>query len=111
MILIPRSINPVVHAPIRLAVLVLLAEHGPRDFATLKERLTVTDGALGSHLKKLLAAGYLTFQKEFITGKPRTCYELSDAGRTALHDYRAQIVQLLGAGPTAAAIVQGRAAA
>jgi predicted ArsR family transcriptional regulator len=83
----PAEIDAVVHAPARLAIMTLLATHGPQDFATIKQQFPVTDGALGSHLQRLLVAGYAKCDRAFFDGRPRSTYHLSQAGRTALHRY------------------------
>lgn len=90
----PAEFDPVVHAPVRLAILVLLATHGPQDFATIKQQFIVTDGALGSHLQRLLLAGYAKCDRAFFDGRPRSTYHLSQAGRVALSRYVEQMEQL-----------------
>lgn len=84
---LPSEIDPIVNAPVRLAILSLLAIHGSLDFSTIKQRLAVTDGALGMHLQKLVSSGYAKCQKAFFDGKPRSTYFLSQAGRVALGKY------------------------
>lgn len=85
--MMPGELDPVIHAPVRLTVVALLATRGPQDFSTIKQHLVVTDGALGMHLKKLIMAGYAKCQKAFYDGKPRSTYYLSQAGREALGRY------------------------
>ena len=48
-----NGIDTAVHGPVRLGVLTALHSGGALDFTTLKKRLKVADGALGTHLQKL----------------------------------------------------------
>jgi predicted ArsR family transcriptional regulator len=93
---LPQELDPQVNAPVRLAVLSMLAIEGPRDFSTIKQQLGLTDGALGTHLKKLARGGYVKCQKAFFAGKPRSTYFLATAGRAALVQYLG-ILERLGA--------------
>lgn len=89
------SLDTAVHGPIRLGVLTALAAEESLDFMTIKRRLTVADGALGIHLQKLEAAGYITSTKRFIGKRPNTLYELTKAGRKALFDYLETMQRLI----------------
>jgi DNA-binding PadR family transcriptional regulator len=60
---------------------------GPLDFTHLKARLDVADGALGTHLMKLEAAGYITCKKAFVGRRPKSTYQITAAGRRALRTY------------------------
>ena len=92
---LPCQFDSLVHAPVRLAILSLLATQGPQDFSTIKQHLIVTDGALGMHLQKLVVAGYAKCQKAFFDGKPRSTYYLSQVGRDALQRYAALLDHLI----------------
>lgn len=76
-----------VHGPIRLAVLTILLIDGGADFTTLKQRLKLSDGALGPQLLKLEDIGYLLCKKSFVNRRPRSTYSLTAAGRRALLKY------------------------
>ncbi len=88
-------LDTTVHGPVRLGILTALQVDGELDFTTLKKRLSVADGALGTHLGKLEAAGYITSRKVFIGKRPRTTYRLTRAGRRALVSYVAEMCRLL----------------
>ncbi len=64
-----------------------LRTSGQLDFSSLKKGLQIKDGQLGAHLKKLEDVGYIFVQKDFFDRKPRTRYEISKAGSTALEEY------------------------
>jgi DNA-binding MarR family transcriptional regulator len=81
------SLDTAVHGPVRLGVLTALQAEGPLDFTTLKHRLRVADGAIGIHLQKLEAIGYIVCTKRFVGKRPNTLHELTAAGRAALFNY------------------------
>ena len=89
------SIDTAVHGPVRLGVLTALQAEGSLDFTTLKKRLNVVDGALGTHLGKLEASGYVTCRKTFVGRRPKSTYTISDKGRKALIHYLQQMQKLI----------------
>ncbi len=82
-----NNINTTIHGPIRLGALSILQMDGPLDFTTIKKRLDVTDGSLGSHLRKLEDAGYIKAKKKFIGRRPNTSYRMTPKGRKAFKHY------------------------
>ncbi len=90
-----NGIDTAVHGPIRLGVLTALQRDGELDFTTLKKRLEVTDGALGTHLLKLEETGYVTCQKEFVGRRPKSTYHISQEGRKALFHYLDSMKRLI----------------
>jgi DNA-binding PadR family transcriptional regulator len=84
-----------VHGPIRLGVLTILLTDGDTDFTTLKQRLKLSDGALGPQLLKLEAIGYIRCEKGFVNRRPRSTYSLTAAGRRALLKYLDQMQSLI----------------
>ena len=68
---------------------------GEATFAELKRQLDVSDGNLDSHLKKLVAADYVSVRKDDSTVRIQTCYALTKTGRTALHNYISALQKLL----------------
>ena len=81
----PPALDALFHQPVRsrLALLLFVDE---LSFAQLKSALTITDGNLDAHLKKLSAAGYLHSQM-VLTGRPHTIYRLSNSGKEAFESY------------------------
>ena len=82
-----NGLDTSVHGPIRLGVLTILLTDGDTDFTTLKQRLKLSDGALGPQLLKLEDIGYLKCEKSFVNRRPRSTYRLTAAGRRALLKY------------------------
>ncbi|GAA1788042.1 transcriptional regulator [Nostocoides veronense] len=89
------ELDPVIHVPVRLRIMVALAALGPADslsFPRLQEVLDLTSGNLITHLRKLEEAGYVVTQK---SGRVTTA-ALTDQGRAAFAAYRATLASLLG---------------
>jgi len=86
-----NGLDTAVHGPIRLGVLTALATDGPTDFTTLKQRLKLSDGAMGPQLLKLEEIGYLKCAKSFVARRPRSTYTMTPAGRKALWKYLQQM--------------------
>ncbi|GMA32812.1 transcriptional regulator [Litorihabitans aurantiacus] len=93
------DLDPVIHAPARLRIVVVLAELVPGDviaFPRLRSELDMTAGNLSTHLRKLEDAGYVEVTKTHEKRTPVTYLALSDAGRTALAGYRTALTAILG---------------
>ncbi len=82
-----RSIDPLLASRIRLAAMSLLATVEEAEFSHLRDQLGASDGNLGAHMQKLVAAGYVTEQKRFVERRPQTRYSLTESGREALSGY------------------------
>lgn len=83
---VPPVPDPVFHQSVRTRLAVLLFVGEP-SFSQLKAALSITDGNLDAHLKKLSAAGYL-HSRMVSEGRPHTVYRLSDSGMQAFAAYR-----------------------
>ena len=81
------NLNPLVHAPIRLAILSILVNVKSATFSFLKESIRTTDGNLSTHLSKLEEAGYIRIDKSFQGKKPQTTCVITFIGRKAFLDY------------------------
>ena len=80
---------------VRLAICVLLSKHDAMSFSRFKQVLGETDGSLGTHLRKLENAGYLSIEKTFRDRRPVTWYTLTPAGRTKLMAHIANLTRLI----------------
>ena len=97
------DLDPVIHAPARLRVMVTLATLRDGDnlsFTRLQELLGLTPGNLITHLRKLEDAGYVTTVKSGSGVNARTSVSLSPVGRKALDTYTAVLRQLLDSAST-----------
>ncbi len=93
------ALDPVIHAPARLRIVVTLANLPDGDelsFPRLQEMLGLTPGNLITHLRKLEEAGYVTTEKTGHGIWSRTTVALTNRGRAALEDYTAALRGLLG---------------
>ena len=89
------ELDPVIHVPTRLRLIVSLSELAPKDtltFARLQDLHGLTAGNHITHLRKLEEAGYVRTLKE---GRG-TSVALTDEGRAAFARYRARLRELLG---------------
>ena len=93
------EINRLIHEPSRLRImgaLMGLDKDAEVDFTFLRNQLKFTDGNLGAHLEKLLAAGYIHTRKTFIKRKPRTFISLTRVGRGAFEDHIDVLKKIIG---------------
>ena len=88
-------LDPLLHQPLRTQLAAFLAGAGEATFSELKRQLDVSDGNLDSHLKKLIAADYVTVRKDDSENRTQTCYTLSTTGRAALQNYILALQKLL----------------
>ena len=82
-----EPLDPVIHSPVRLAVVSVLASVRQADFGYLKAATETTDGNLSTHLAKLEEAGYVAIKKTFKGKKPYTTCALTAKGRAAFQGY------------------------
>lgn len=71
----------------RLSLLTLLFREEKMSFQGLKARLSLSDGALYTHLEKLIAAGYASKRKEPAGTTVQTVYFLSEKGHAEFLEY------------------------
>jgi DNA-binding transcriptional ArsR family regulator len=92
------ELDPVIHAPARLRVVVTLATLRDGDdlsFTRLQEMIGLTPGNLITHLRKLEDAGYVTTERNGSGVTARTSVALTHLGRDALERYTAVLRGLL----------------
>jgi DNA-binding MarR family transcriptional regulator len=88
-------LDPMVHAPVRLAILSMLATVDNASFSFLKESVGTTDGNLSTHLTKLEANGYVVIEKTFKDKKPHTICSITEKGRTSFLRYLEEIDRIV----------------
>jgi DNA-binding MarR family transcriptional regulator len=92
------TLDPLIHAPARLRVMVTLAALGQDDtlsFTRLQEMLDLTAGNLITHLRRLEDAGYLRTEKSGNGSASLTSVMLTHRGRAALEAYKATLRDLI----------------
>ena len=81
------ELDPHVHQPTRLRILMLLSGVESADFVFLLTTLGLTKGNLSSHMSRLEQAGYVEVAKSFDGKIPHTSYRLTARGRSSLNGY------------------------
>ena len=92
------GLDPVIHAPARLRLMVTLAALPDGDnlsFTRLQDLIGLTPGNLITHLRKLDDAGYVQTNKSGSGVNALTTVALTHDGRAALERYTAVLRQLL----------------
>lgn len=81
------ELDNLIHERVRLGIVSALAANPSLTFSELKELLKTTDGNISVHARKLEDAEYITCTKSFEGRVPKTQYQLTAAGRSALGRY------------------------
>jgi len=79
----------------RLSILAALVAGDALDFTFLQKNLGISDGNLGTHLRKLEDEKYIRSKKVFIKRKPKTWFQITPAGRGALERLFRQLEEML----------------
>ncbi|MRK01262.1 helix-turn-helix domain-containing protein [Aeromicrobium sp. S22] len=77
------DLDPLIHAPARLRLCAMLSVVDDAQFATVRERLDVSDSVLSKHVSALVDAGYVVARKGALDGRRTTWLALTSAGRKA----------------------------
>ncbi|MEM6316182.1 MAG: transcriptional regulator [Bacteroidota bacterium] len=80
---------------VRLGIMSILVVNEWVEFKLLKEMLELSDGNLASHLKVLEKEKYIDIKKQFVGRKPKTTYQVTEAGRTAFDNHLSALEALL----------------
>src|SRR5437762_3136590 len=92
------ELDDLIHQPVRLRIMAALCSLEPReqvDFSYLKDKLNLTDGNLGAHLRALEDAAYIAVEKTFVERRPKTFVATSAAGRKAFAAHVAALQSIL----------------
>ncbi len=92
----PKKLDPLLHQPVRTRITAFLAARGETTFSELKKALDISDGNLDSHMKKLVASGYIMVRKVEGKGRPQSFYSLSNDGNKAFKAYVVALQDMLG---------------
>jgi DNA-binding MarR family transcriptional regulator len=87
--------DPLIHPIARLSICALLASGADWvEFAALRDAAGISDSVLSKQSRVLEEAGYLQVRKGAVGRRPRTWFRLTAAGRRAVADHLAWLVQL-----------------
>lgn len=89
------DLNEIFQVKARLGIMTFVITSGPTDFSTLKQKLNLTDGNLGAHIRVLEDAGYIEVEKGFVGRRPRTLCRVTQLGREAFGCYLKQLEELI----------------
>jgi DNA-binding PadR family transcriptional regulator len=89
------QLDPVIHAPTRLAILSILVTVENAVFTFLKESIHTTEGNLSTHLTKLETSDYITIEKTFKGKRPQTICAITKKGKLAFTKYVEQLEQIV----------------
>lgn len=82
-----KNLNPVLHNPLRLAIISYLIKQETADFTELKNITQATSGNLSVQFKKLAHKNYITIEKQFRNNYPNTQVLLTEEGKLAFEEY------------------------
>lgn len=90
-----KTLNPILHAPLRLAVVSLLISAEWLDFKHLQKETESTAGNLSIQIRKLEDAGYIAIEKRFKDNYPQTRCKLTEKGKEAFAEYVSNLEQYI----------------
>lgn len=79
----------------RLSIIAALIAGDAVDFTFLQKNLGISDGNLGTHLRKLEAENYIRSEKVFVNHRPKTWFRITADGRRALERLFRQLEEML----------------
>jgi DNA-binding transcriptional ArsR family regulator len=82
-----KELDPILHAPLRLAVMSLLLSVQEAEFTFIKEKTNATAGNLSVQISKLKEAGYIDVTKQFRDNYPLTICKITTKGLEAFENY------------------------
>lgn len=82
-----KSLDPLLHSQLRLAVMSILIGVDSAEFVFIKEQTGATAGNLSVQLDKLSKTGYISVVKSFKGKKPVTTCSITKLGIKAFEDY------------------------
>src|SRR5215213_4927743 len=91
-----KELDPILHAPLRLAVVSLLLGVKEAEFTFIKEKTNATAGNLSVQINKLKEAGYIEVTKQFKDNYPQTMCKITPAGIAAFEEYVKNLQSYLG---------------
>ncbi|MBA4026101.1 MAG: hypothetical protein C0482_27465 [Gordonia sp.] len=89
------GLDPLIHAPKRLAAMAILANSSSTSFKFLKDHLKLADSDLSKQMSALESAGYITASKEGLGRGSSTTFRMTSAGRRAYESHRNALRALL----------------
>jgi len=92
-------VDELLHEPARLKLLAILSVVKRTDFTYLLRISGLSKGNLSVQMSRLSDAELVLIEKSFHGNRPRTMYQLTQAGRQALRAYKKNMLAILNALP------------
>ncbi len=92
------GLDPVIHAPKRLAAMALLANATSADFSFLRDHLGTSDSDTSKQMTALVEAGYVSVTKSGHGRGSTTTFRITRAGARAYAAHRSALTALLAGG-------------
>ena len=89
------GLDPVIHAPKRLAAMALLANAMDADFAFVRDHLQISDSDLSKQMGELAKAGYVEVRKHGRGPGASTTFRITRTGRRAYVAHRKALQAIL----------------
>lgn len=91
-----KTLNPLLHSELRLAVVSILVGVESADFVFLREQTGATAGNLSVQIDKLQKAGYITVEKGYKGKMPCTTCRITEQGIAAFEEYVESLKSYIG---------------
>lgn len=82
-----KSLDPLLHSELRLAIMSLLIAATEAQFGHIREKTGATAGNVSVQIQKLEEAGYISVKKSFKGKYPLTTCRITKKGVNAFEDY------------------------
>ncbi|MDI6106070.1 transcriptional regulator [Actinoplanes sp. NEAU-A12] len=93
----PRhQLDPLLHFPIRLSIMVMLAEVEEAEFRFVAESVEISTVTMSKQASILEEAGLIHVRKGYAGKRPRTWLSLTSAGRESLGSYLHALRSIVG---------------
>lgn len=90
------GLDPLIHAPKRLAAMAILDASTETDFAFLRDHLGLSDSDLSKQMSALRAADYVKILKDGRGRGSTTTFAITRTGRAVYRKHREALTALLG---------------
>lgn len=91
-----KTLNPLLHSELRLAVVSILVGVESADFVFLREQTGASAGNLSVQIDKLHKAGYIAVDKGFKGKMPCTTCRITEQGIAAFEEYVESLKSYIG---------------
>lgn len=82
-----KNLDPLLHSPLRLAIVSLLVTKKKAEFNYLKDMCDASAGNLSVQITKLEEAGYIKVEKGYKGKRPLTTCAITNQGKKAFSQY------------------------